>query len=88
MARGSSSRRSGSVGPVDALAEDLVLAHMGQHLLIADLAAPFLLVGLRSPVYAFYLPRPLLVRARAPASGCGASSASLRRPLVAVPSGW
>ena len=36
-------------------------AHMGQHLLIADMAAPFLLIGLRSPVYAFYLPRPLLV---------------------------
>ena len=31
---------AGLMGPVDALSEDLVLAHMGQHLLIADLAAP------------------------------------------------
>ena len=34
---------------------------MGQHLLIADLAAPLLLIGIRSPVYAFLLPRPVLV---------------------------
>ena len=57
---------------------------MGQHLLIADLAAPFLLIGLRSPVYAFYLPRPLLVSARAPPR-LRRAFRTLRKPLVAVP---
>jgi cytochrome c oxidase assembly factor CtaG len=75
---------AGLTGPVDALSEDLVLAHMGQHLLIADLAAPFLLLGLRSPVYAFYLPRPLLVRV-ARLHWLRRAFRVLRRPLVAVP---
>ena len=34
---------------------------MAQHLLIADLAAPLMLVGLRNPVLAFFLPRDVLV---------------------------
>ena len=33
---------------------------MAQHLLIADLAAPLLVLGLRTPVYAFMLPPSLL----------------------------
>jgi putative copper resistance protein D len=49
------------LGPPDALSGDLMSAHMGQHLLIADLAAPLLLVGLRTPVLVFFLPRPVLV---------------------------
>jgi putative membrane protein len=72
------------VGPVDALSEDLVLAHMGQHLLLGDMAAPFLLIGLRSPVYAFYLPRPLLVSV-ARRTRLRHAFRVLRRPLVAVP---
>ena len=32
---------------------------MAQHLLIADLSAPLLVIGLRSPVYAFMLPRAM-----------------------------
>ena len=64
--------------------EDLVLAHMGQHLLIADLAAPFLLIGLRSPVYAFYLPRPLLV-SLARIERLRRAFRVLRKPMVAVP---
>lgn len=75
---------AGLTGPVDALSDDLVLAHMGQHLLIADIAAPFLLIGLRSPVYAFYLPRPLLVRL-ARLQWLRRAFRVLRRPLVAVP---
>jgi cytochrome c oxidase assembly factor CtaG len=75
---------AGLTGPVDALSEDLVLAHMGQHLLIADMAAPFLLIGLRSPVYAFYLPRPLLVSV-ARLTWLRHAFRVLRRPLVAVP---
>jgi putative membrane protein len=50
------------LSPLDHLGDtDLVSAHMGQHLLLGDIAAPLLLLGLRSPVYAFMLPRPLLV---------------------------
>lgn len=75
---------AGLTGPVDALSDDLVLAHMGQHLLIGDLAAPFLLIGLRSPVYAFYLPRPLLV-SLARRRRLRQVFRVLRRPLVAIP---
>ncbi len=75
---------AGLTGPVDALSDDLVLAHMGQHLLIGDLAAPFLLIGLRSPVYAFYLPRPLLV-SLAHRRRLRQFFRVLRRPLVAIP---
>jgi cytochrome c oxidase assembly factor CtaG len=50
------------LSPLDELGEtDLLSAHMAQHLLIGDIAAPLLLLGLRSPVYAFILPRPMLV---------------------------
>jgi putative membrane protein len=49
------------LGPPDALSEDLMSAHMAQHLLIADLAAPLLLTGLRMPVLVHFLPRPALV---------------------------
>jgi putative membrane protein len=50
------------LSPLDSLGEtDLLSAHMGQHLLLGDLAAPLLVIGLRTPVYAFLLPRPLLV---------------------------
>ena len=48
------------------------------------MAAPFLLIGLRSPVYAFYLPRPLLVRV-ARLHWLRRAFRVLRRPLVAVP---
>jgi putative membrane protein len=50
------------LSPIDHLGEtDLLSAHMAQHLLIGDIAAPLLVLGLRSPMYAFVLPRPLLV---------------------------
>jgi putative membrane protein len=49
------------LSPLDELGEtDLLSAHMAQHLLLGDLAAPLLLLGLRSPVYAFLLPPALL----------------------------
>ena len=48
------------LSPLDSLGEtDLLSAHMAQHLLIADLSAPLLVIGLRTPVYAFLLPRAL-----------------------------
>ena len=56
---------------------------MAQHLLIADLAAPLLLVGLRNPVLAFFLPRAVLVPL-ARGAGCDGFR-FLRQPLVALP---
>ena len=72
------------LGPPDALSDDLLSAHMGQHLLLADLAAPLLLIGMRSPVLQFLLPRPLLV-AFARRRSLRRMFRFLRRPLVAVP---
>jgi putative membrane protein len=51
----------GLEGPLDAYDDTLLSAHMAQHQLIGDIAAPFLLAGLRSPLLLFYLPRPALV---------------------------
>src|SRR5918992_853239 len=50
----------GLASPVDAYGDDLLSAHMAQHLLIADLGAPLLLAGARYPVLMFLLPRPAL----------------------------
>jgi putative copper resistance protein D len=72
------------LGPLDPLADELLVTHMGQHLLIADIAAPLLLVGLRSPVYAFLIPRPVLV----PLARCKPLRSAfrfLRQPIVAIP---
>lgn len=74
----------GLIGPLDALGEELLIAHMAEHLLIADLAAPLLLIGIRSPVYVFVLPRPILVPL-ARNKPLRATFRLLRRPLVAVP---
>jgi putative membrane protein len=69
------------LSPLDNLGEtDLLSAHMGQHLLIGDIAAPLILIGLRSPVYAFLLPRPVLVPL--------ARSAPLRRLLRRIRQPW
>src|SRR3954471_509163 len=72
------------LGPPDALSDDLLSAHMGQHLLLADIAAPLLLVGMRSPVLQFLLPRPVLVPL-ARTRWLRRFFRVLRRPLVAVP---
>jgi putative membrane protein len=73
----------GFFSPLHALSDDLLSAHMAQHLLIADLAAPLLLAGVRNPVLGFYLPRPALVTlARSPLRRW---FDVLKRPLVAVP---
>jgi putative membrane protein len=73
------------LSPLDHLGEtDLLSAHMGQHLLIGDVAAPLLLLGLRSPVYAFLLPRDVLVPL-ARWQGLRRAFRQVRRPLVAAP---
>ena len=74
----------GLVSPLDGLGEELLSAHMAQHLVIADLAAPLLLMGIRSPVYAFLLPRSMLVPL-ARRRGLRRGFRRLRQPLVAVP---
>ena len=74
----------GLLSPIDSLGDDGLSMHMAQHLLIADLAAPLMLVGLRNPVLAFFLPRDVLVplaRTRWLRGGFR----FLRKPLVALP---
>ncbi len=74
----------GFFSPLHALGDELLSAHMAQHLLIADLAAPLLLAGARNPVLGFLLPRPALVTLARTGWLRGAFR-WLRRPLVAVP---
>jgi putative copper resistance protein D len=74
----------GLLGPPDAYDDRLMSAHMAQHLLIGDVAAPFLLLGMRSPLLLFYLPRPALVLL-ARRRWLRRAFAVVRRPLVALP---
>ncbi len=74
----------GFFSPVHALGDELLSAHMIQHLLIADLAAPLLLAGARNPVLGFLLPRTVLVTL-ARSGRLRRAFRTLRRPLVAVP---
>jgi putative membrane protein len=74
----------GFFSPIHSLGEDMLSAHMGQHLLIADLAAPLLLVGARNPILAFLIPRAALVTL-ARSHPLRSTFRVLRRPLVAVP---
>jgi putative membrane protein len=74
----------GFFSPVHAWGDDLLSAHMAQHLLIADLAAPLLLAGARNPVLMFLLPKPAL--ATLARSGWPRRAfRRLRQPLVAIP---
>ena len=74
----------GFFSPIHAWGDDLLSAHMAQHLLIADLAAPLLLAGLRNPVLMFYLPRPALVTL-ARSGWPRRAFRWIRQPLVAIP---
>ncbi len=74
----------GLVSPIDPLGDELLSAHMAQHLLISDLAAPLLLAGLRTPVLVFMLPRPVLV-SLASRHRLRRAFRVLRQPLVAIP---
>jgi cytochrome c oxidase assembly factor CtaG len=56
---------------------------MGQHLLVADIAAPLLVLGLRSPVYAFMLPR-VLFTPLARSHPLRAAFRFVQKPLVAA----
>lgn len=72
------------LGPLDRYAPDLFVAHMSQHILLADLAVPFLLIGVRTPVLVFIPPRPVLV-ALAHRRTLRRAFRFLRGPLVAIP---
>ena len=72
----------GLLSPIDGLGEELLSAHMAQHLLIADLAVPLLLVGLHSPMHVFFLPRAATVALAR--SRVRPLFRKLRRPLVAL----
>lgn len=72
------------LGPPDAYDDRLLSAHMAQHLLLGDIAAPFLLLGIRTPLMLFYLPRAALVLL-ARQRWLRRAFRTLRRPLVALP---
>jgi putative membrane protein len=72
------------LGPPDAYDDRLLSAHMSQHLLLGDVAAPFLLLGMRAPLLLFYLPRPALVLL-ARRRSLRRAFALARQPLVALP---
>jgi cytochrome c oxidase assembly factor CtaG len=71
------------VSPVDAVGEDqLLTAHMLQHLLLGDVGPLLLVLGLRGPIAVFLLPPPVL---RAVARGPVRAVVSvLLRPRVAL----
>lgn len=49
------------VGPLDRLADEkLLVAHMGQHVLIGDLGVALIVTALRGPLLVFLLPAPIL----------------------------
>ena len=70
--------------PVDSLGDELLSAHMAQHLLLAELGAPLLLFGVRTPVLQHLLPPPLLVPL-ARAKRLRRIGRLARLPLVAIP---
>jgi cytochrome c oxidase assembly factor CtaG len=71
------------VGPLDRIADnDLLSAHMGQHVLIGDLGPALIVTAVRGPLLVFLLPAPVLAPlARSPRVR-GALS-TLLRPRVA-----
>lgn len=68
---------------IDLLAQDLFSAHMAQHLLIAEVGAPLILIGIRSPVLFFMLPKSALKRV-ARLHRFRRAFAVLTRPVVAI----
>jgi putative membrane protein len=72
------------VSPLDAVAEDTLLAaHMAQHLLIGDVAPLLLVAGVRGALAFFLLPRPVL-RALARAVALRRGVSFLLRPTVSL----
>jgi len=72
------------LSPLDTWAQEALSAHMAQHVLMADIAVPLLLIGIRNPMLQFFLPRSILVPL-AHRRRLRAAFRSLRRPMVAIP---
>jgi putative membrane protein len=71
------------VGPLDRIADDeLLAAHMGQHVLIGDLGPALMMTALRGPLLVFLLPAPVLAPL-ARSAGVRAVLRTLLRPRVA-----
>ena len=71
-------------GPLGAHASELVWAHMAEHILLADIGVPLMLIGIRNPVLQHFLPPPVLeplARRRA----LRKFFSHLRNPMVAIP---
>jgi cytochrome c oxidase assembly factor CtaG len=71
------------LSPLDSEALEAVSAHMAQHVLMADIAVPLMLIGIRNPVLQFFLPRPIL-EPLARRHGLRAFFRRLRNPAVAI----
>ena len=71
------------MGPASGYVTRLLVAHMAEHLLIADIAAPFLLAGLRTPVLQHLLP-PVLMRPLSRSRGLRRFGHAISRPPVAI----
>jgi cytochrome c oxidase assembly factor CtaG len=71
------------LSPLDTKALEAVSAHMAQHVLMADVAVPLMLIGVRNPVLQFMLP-PSILAPLARRRGLRAFFHRLRNPAVAV----
>ncbi|MBA2504387.1 MAG: cytochrome c oxidase assembly protein [Thermoleophilaceae bacterium] len=71
---------AGLLGPD---AHGTLLGHMTEHLLIADLAVPFLLAGMRTPVLQHLIP-PVALRPLARQTRLRSAFRFLRRPLTGI----
>ena len=73
------------MSPLDAIGDGYLLsAHMGQHILLADVAPALLVLGLRAPILPLALPRRGL-RLIAPGGRAGRVIGLLTSPWVALP---
>lgn len=72
------------LSPLDSLAHRSIAAHMAQHVLLADIAVPLLLIAFRAPIGALAAP-PTLVAGFGRARRLRRAMAWLVRPTHAVP---
>jgi cytochrome c oxidase assembly factor CtaG len=72
------------LSPLDTQALENVSAHMAQHVMMADIAVPLLLIGIRNPVLQFFLPRPIL-EPLARRRGLRSFLHRISRPMYAIP---
>jgi cytochrome c oxidase assembly factor CtaG len=73
------------MSPIDAIGDGYLLsAHMGQHILLSDVAPALLVLGLRAPILPLGLPRRAL-RLIAPGGRAGRLIALATSPWIALP---